>query len=828
MSLLDCINNAEKEGPDNGGLTKEQAQKARKLFQEFESKNSKDMNMGPDEANAQAARDTFDVLEREAQQNKKRMILQRAAQNRILKNIESYQGKNIGEAIVSHLERDGRGNTPWSNVMGRAAVIRGMAHAKMADVIEKLRKTKILGRTTRKARAKSINMVREIFGEATEDASAKSLAAAWKETAEFLRIKFNQAGGDIPKRSDWGMPQVHDSTAVRLAGAKAWKEFILPLLDVEKMVSFRTGKPMSEAEFDEVLSEIWETISTEGWSKISETSVAGQGKSLSKRRQDHRFLVFRDADSFMKYDESFGSGDIFDLMMSHIDGMSKDIAMLQILGPNPTSTVRVMQNKVRKMAAQTDAKNKNSKATNALARKIKQFDDMYNYITGKTNQPANEFLARSFAGLGNFLTSAQLGSVSLLAITTDPNYTRITKRMAGMSQLKSAVFASLKMLTANKTTKKQAIRMGLIAEHWSAAAYGQARFTAEFMGGKVSEMISNAVLNASLLSPFTQAGRWAFGMEFMGFIADNAKVPYAKLNDAFKDTLGRYGITESDWAKMPSFKQYDFKGSKFLRPDDMLATESDLAYKVLDMIQDQTNYAVPVASVRARTTLIGSSQPGSYTGIMSRSFAMYKSFPVTFMQRNIMAAITQKGAPRKASIAGDLLISSTILAALGMQMREVAKGRDPRDMTDERFWGSAMLSSGGLGIWGDFLFSGRNRFGGGLTETIAGPQFGFLNDLANLTIGNVFELAMRKETNFGKESVNFFGRYLPGNSLWYARLGFERSVLDRLREWADPEASQKFREIERKRQREYGQEYFWRPGELTPERSPNIQAVTGD
>jgi hypothetical protein len=207
---------------------------------------------------------------------------------------------------------------------------------------------------------------------------------------------------------------------------------------------------------------------------------------------------------------------------------------------------------------------------------------------------------------------------------------------------------------------------------------------------------------------------------------------------------------------------------------------------------------------------------------------MYKSFPVTFMQRNIMAAITQKGAPRKASIAGDLLISSTILAAFGLQMREVAKGRDPRDMTDERFWGSAMLSSGGLGIWGDFLFSGRNRFGGGLTETMAGPQFGFLNDLANLTIGNVFELAMRKETNFGKESVNFFGRYLPGNSLWYARLGFERSVLDRLREWADPEASQKFREIERKRQREYGQEYFWRPGELTPERSPNIQAVTGD
>lgn len=85
MSLLDCINNAEKEGPNNGGLTKEQAQRARELFEGFQSKNKKDGIMSETEADARAASDTFDVLEYEAFQRKRRMILQRATQKAHLK-----------------------------------------------------------------------------------------------------------------------------------------------------------------------------------------------------------------------------------------------------------------------------------------------------------------------------------------------------------------------------------------------------------------------------------------------------------------------------------------------------------------------------------------------------------------------------------------------------------------------------------------------------------------------------------------------------------------------------------------------------------------------
>ena len=155
MSLLDCIANAEKEGT----LTGPQASRARQMFSEFKAEN-RARQMGPAEADAQAGRDTFDVLEYEAKQKKRRMILQRATQRRVLNNLGEFKGNDPGEAMISLLERDGTGRSPYSNVSARQAAVRGMAHALMDNVIAQLKKTQVLGRTTRKSKATSQNMVR--------------------------------------------------------------------------------------------------------------------------------------------------------------------------------------------------------------------------------------------------------------------------------------------------------------------------------------------------------------------------------------------------------------------------------------------------------------------------------------------------------------------------------------------------------------------------------------------------------------------------------------------------------------------------------------------
>ena len=69
-------------------------------------------------------------------------------------------------------------------------------------------------------------MVLEIFGKDTGDVLAKSLAKAWKETADYLRLRANEAGMSISNRVDWGLPQIHNMIKVRKAGVDQWTEDI--------------------------------------------------------------------------------------------------------------------------------------------------------------------------------------------------------------------------------------------------------------------------------------------------------------------------------------------------------------------------------------------------------------------------------------------------------------------------------------------------------------------------------------------------------------------------------------------------------------------------
>jgi hypothetical protein len=190
-----------------------------------------------------------------------------------------------------------------------------------------------------------------------------------------------------------------------------------------------------------------------------------------------------------------------------------------------------------------------------------------------------------------------------------------------------------------------------------------------------------------------------------------------------------------------------------------------------------------------------------------------------------MRGVVQEGAKAKGRYFADLILSTTLMGALAMQLKEMAKGRDPRPMTDAEFWGAAMLQGGGLGLFGDFMFSNLNRYDRGLAETIAGPVVGLAGDIKNLTIGNVIEAVNGDDTNVASEFINFAARYTPGSSLWYVRLAMERMVIDQAKMWVDPKARQKMRRLETNYKKNYGQKYWWRPGKTSPSRAPDLSNI---
>ena len=158
-------------------------------------------------------------------------------------------------------------------------------------------------------KAKLENMVKGLFGEDTKDMGAKSLAAAVTQVAEDLGLRANAAGMDIGKLENWGLPQMHDRRAIQKAIAKdgrdAFKQRLFNMLDPDRMLDGATGEPMGRAKVFAALDDVIENILTEGWAS-REPSRAAFGKgSLANQRQEHRFLVFKDAATWLEYQKDF-------------------------------------------------------------------------------------------------------------------------------------------------------------------------------------------------------------------------------------------------------------------------------------------------------------------------------------------------------------------------------------------------------------------------------------------------------------------------------------------------------------------------------------------
>jgi hypothetical protein len=832
MSLYDCLKEAEKAKLIS-------SDDVETLFGEYERLKARQAGGVAGAADKEAKRQLEQMLVQKATRAKQLAFL--AAKNiaEIEVKLDSYRTAkgeaDVGDAAVRLLEHFG--DAPYSSVAGRQTALLGMAHAKMGALLEEFRRSGILGDNLsvgnlrlsfRKNQARLENVVKEAFDQDSGDAAAKALFEAWQETSEFLRMRFNAAGGQISKIEYGWMPQTHDAKALLNAGRAKWKKSIRPLLDISRMRHPVSGHAVKPGEMDEILDAVYDSITTHGWSKKDPKRAKSGRGALANQYRDERFLEFKDAQSWTKYQNDFGNGDPFAAMMQHINAMTRDIASLEILGPNPLGTLEYIKQRVRKEASEkATGKNgarirKSDKNAVDHAENIaRRLDDVYASLRGELETPVDNKWADVLAGARNFVTASVLGSASLSALS-DLGFQHITRKFVGLPTT-SLLTDTLRQF--KKSDKFDAVRAGLILDAANHTVHRQARYVGSMTGPEWTSYLADRVLTWSLLSPWTQAGRHSFGMSMMGELANQSKNGFDALPTPFKKLFERWNISPNDWNQIRKTSPYEpQKGATFIRPSDM--ADQDLAEKVLEMILMETEYAVPSNTHRGRSTFIRD-RPGTLQGEFWRSAFQFKSFAATLHVLHIGRLINeaQKSPARGAKYAASLFLTTTILGAASLQFKQVAAGRDPRNMKSSDFWMQAMMQGGGLGIYGDFLISDLNRYGGGLPMTITGPLVARGNDLLNLTVGNGMQALTGEETNAGRELVNFLKGNTPGSTIWYWRLIYERQIMDTMQEMIDPKAKESFKRKKQWWAREAGQEFYWAPGEKSPERGPDLSAA---
>jgi len=820
MALDECITNA----VNAKEMTKEQGDQALDLFMdnviEFRNQGLNDI-----EANSRAGKLTFDTLEYQAKEAKRRRLKQLAVWAQVKYDLENYRdaagNKNIAKAAVAKIEGDEF--STYSSLVERSRELENRMTS-LLDNFLSAHKRNLLGAV--RNRAKMENVVKELHKQNTGDVSAREMADAITKVFEYARTKFNEAGGSIPKMERYALPQNHDDVLIRKAGKDQWTSFVSQRLDRNAMLDMQTGLPMSDFRLLTALDDVWETLATNGRNKIQPGKVM-QGKSVGASRADHRFLIFKDAESWLEYNKRFGRATAFDSIVGHIHSMANDIAQMQILGPNPNTMIRYIQDMIEK-----DKIGKSEFEIVKMDFRKKLLSDMFLVHNGTLNQ-MNMF-TNTFAGLRNLINAAVLGSASILAVT-DLNYQRIARSSSGLPQT-GIIKDLLKLINPiNNKDRKLAVRLGLISEAWTSMASAQLRFMGDVTGPELTRRISDFTMRASLLTPWTQVGRWAFGMEMLGFLADNAGKTFDELPVQLKTTLSKYGIEQDRWNIIRTTPLYEFEGATFLRGQDIEARTDinptlafELGTRVMEMVGTETNFAVPSSSLKGRTFLVGDTNPNSLGGQLARSFAMYKNFGVTLLNTHIMRSLAQNSARKKITYAADLILSATLFGGLAYQLKEITKGRDPRDMTDSSFWLQAVLTGGGFGIIGDILGSSANPYQRSFTQAIAGPVTAVAEDFIGMPGKNIFKLAEGKDTSVTTDLIKLAHRYTPGTSIWYGRLALERLVFDRALQWADPDQYKKLNRIERKSYRNYGQKYWWGRGQDAPYRAPDLSAALGN
>lgn len=758
-------------------------------------------------------------------------------------------GMKPQKALLAILEGSQRGvqNARKSVAATQAAFTRRFAGAMMGEMqAEKPHLVALLG--DKKLDADVVREMVELRKDGkpgvTGNEDAIWLAKTFAKYAELARSDLNRLGASIGKLDGWAGTQTHDDVKLIQAGKDAWVGFVVSKLDLAR--TFPEG--LSGPEAARALGEIYDTIIT-GFSKPLTPAERGQRVSpanMAKALGAHRVLHFRDADAALAYQTEFGYGNTIAGMFAHLRHAARAAGAMEALGPNPevmfTALADSLKRRVKEDATLAPGdKAKQVQAINIQAGALRQALDI---ATGVATRPVSVTAAKIGSDIRALQSMAKLGG-AVLSSVSDTISAAAAGQFRGNSFLGSLA-RQLGGIMAGRPKGEQAEISFILGEGFDG-----------LIGHIISPYVAHDAPIGALsglqqqffrwngLNWWTDVNRATAARVVAAEMGMRAKAAYGDLPMAFRHVLEMNGIDATRWDIIRKARLRQANGRDYVTPDriqelpdaafrplvaerlarikptDKARAEKearifadarrDVELSLLRFIADETDYAVIQTDNKTRRYMTLGQRPGTVAGEAMRFIMQFKGFPIAFTERVLGRSLYGYGAGRKleqAAHIGAILAGLTVAGYVAMTLKDMAKGYwPPRDPGDPRTWLAAAQQGGAWGIYGDFLFSKVNRFGGGLTETAIGPTLGSVADLAEIGLGArdfAIDIASGEEGRFaGSQALGWAIGNTPFANLYYVKPALDYLFLDSLREALSPGS---LRRRERKRRTEYGQE----------------------
>lgn len=668
----------------------------------------------------------------------------------------------------------------------------------------------------------------EIFGKAdgsTGNSLAKKGAQAWLKTIETLRQRFNAAGGDVGSLDYGYLPTLHDANRLHKAGSDAWVAKTRDLLDRERYVT-EDGTRMNDVQLDDMLRAAYVTLESEGANKQTPGQFKGTG-ARANRGSNSRELHFKDGAAYVEYQGEFGRGSMYDAIIGHVSAMSRDIGLVERYGPNPEAQMR-LQFDLLSGADGTKPGNPHS----VFGVKPQGY---WSVLSGMTGVPQSPLLARLGADMRNIQTFGKLGGAVISSITDLGTYF-VT---AGYHDL--GYWNAFKNIGASMTgeTKEWMTMHGIVADSMLGDLN---RASGDHITNTLTGRLAQSTMKLSLMNVWTDTLRNAAQLTLMQGMARMAKKDWAALSGYDRFRMESKGITADDWAIVRQAQLETHKGLEFLTPQSLRAgsqgADATVA-KVLGFIKDESEFAVvnPDLATRAIQTW-GGQQAGTALGELARSSMQFKSFPIAMVSRHwrrIMEMPTNvDGRPAMAhagSYAMAMGLSLTALGAVAFQIKQTVQGKDPIDMFGDhaaKFWLQAFVQGGGASILGDMFLKDTTEYGGNFFKAVAraalGPGIGDAVNAVGIGKDTLDKSLKGQKTHALADTIKTARSNLPYVNLWYLRAAMDHLGVHQMQEAVSPGYLGK---MQQRAAKDFGQDFWYEPGELAPQRAPNIGAAIG-
>lgn len=685
-------------------------------------------------------------------------------------------------------------------------------------------------------------IVRERFGDSTGDALAKKISDKMGEVFEGMRERFNRSGGDIGKLDDWGLPQTHSLEKIAKAGKDAWVQKAEQLIDTSKYVH-ENGDYYSQQEIRNLLEHSFDTLTSNGANKteVGRQSTGGTSKTTS-RHSESRVLHFKDADAWMEYQADFGGMPFVDLIEAHINGLSKDIAVVENLGSNPKGAMRILMD-----AAEKKDWEKGIDA-NAIGKSRKRAQVMFDEFMG-SNQPESEVLANLGLAYRSMNVASMLGGTTLSSITDQAMIAK-TASVHGIAFRKTFGELLTQLNPKNKEDRELAHSLGLATEEmlgsiarWSddglTSVHGKSQKLA-----RVSSGVASQVMRVSGLNALTAASKVGFSKMLMSKYGELTRTKsWSDLSESDRELMTKTGLSERAWEIMQLAEPvidrkgnqlmsarsiYEIPNEKLTQFGDPQKVKDEIASSFQAHLLDEQGMAVVEAGLRERTWMSAGQKKGTGMGEIVKGLLQFKSFPAAFLMRHGSRAMAQPTVAGRSQYAASLVAMTTILGALVVQLKELANGNDPSTMWDDDdpqkgidFLTRSAVQGGGLSILGDILVAGTDTSGRDISSFMVGPLGNDVATVLGLTVGNLTQYHEGKDTNAGNEAFRFFKNKIPAQNLWYTKAATNRLLFNNIQDMIAPGYREK---LQQKAERQHGRTQFW-GDDITDIQAPDFERV---